>query len=257
VPSMSQVRTWLAAWDLAAPLQVDPVGGGFTSHVWHVQAGGRHYIAKLAYEPQQDVENGLRAAAILSRHGQRTGSARQTSSGDLRLTVEHPPARHHALALLEYVDGEALDWGTPEALRIAGETLGTVHRVLLVDGSLDLPDQLFGYLQHHAAWGTHPDLQPLIDRAIVAVRAFEASHRVTYGPIYDDGLQLRLHPRDGRVGVIDWGTVSYGLCRSISPWQPTAPALPVTRISGSSGLATWKWHRWSRRNWKAWPPTLP
>jgi Phosphotransferase enzyme family len=85
-----------------------------------------------------------------------------------------------------------------------------VHRVLLADGSLDLPDQLFGYLERDTAWGTHPDLQPLIDRAIVAVRGFEASRRVTYGPIYGDGLQLRINPHDGRVGVIDWGTVSYG-----------------------------------------------
>jgi Ser/Thr protein kinase RdoA (MazF antagonist) len=33
---------------------------------------------------------------------------------------------------------------------------------------------------------------------------------VTYGPIYGDGLQLRVDGRDGSIGLIDWGTVCRG-----------------------------------------------
>jgi hypothetical protein len=92
MPSTRQIRTWLAAWDLTAPIQVHRAAGGLTSHVWHVEADGRHYIAKLAYQPRDDVENGLRVAVILSHHGLRTGPARHTRAGDLssRSSIRQP-----------------------------------------------------------------------------------------------------------------------------------------------------------------------
>jgi hypothetical protein len=58
--------------------------------------------------------------------------------------------------------------------------------------------------------GDHPERQPLLARAIDAVLTFEAHQRVTYGPIYGDRLQVRIHPHTASAGVIDWGTVSFG-----------------------------------------------
>jgi Ser/Thr protein kinase RdoA (MazF antagonist) len=112
--------------------------------------------------------------------------------------------------VLRFVEGEPLDWRTTEALRIAGDTLGSLHRILLEDSSLELQDQLFRYLIDDNAWGYQPNLQPLVARAVAAVHSFEAQCPVTYGPIYGDGLQVRVSTRDGSIGLIDWGTVSHG-----------------------------------------------
>jgi len=209
-PSRAGVRTWLADWDLPGPPRVRPLAGGYTSHVWRIDSGLQRYVAKLSYQPREDVDNGLRAAAILARHGLRTGPAVSTRGRELTRLVEYPAGLLHPLALMKFVDGAALDWRAPEALRIAGDTLGTIHRILLDDGSLELQDQLFRYLIEDAAWGEQPAIQPLIARAVAAVRSVEAAHLVTYGPIYGDRLQVRVRRRDGSVGVIDWGTVSRG-----------------------------------------------
>jgi Ser/Thr protein kinase RdoA (MazF antagonist) len=200
----------LADWELPAPLRVQPLAGGFTSHVWRIDVGESSYVAKLAYQPREDVDDGLRAAAILARHGLRTGPALHTRAGELIRLVRYPAGHWHALAVLRFVEGEPLDWRTTEALRIAGTTLGSLHRVLLEDGSLELQDQLFHYLIDDNAWGCQPDLQPIVARAVAAVRSFEAERPITYGPIYGDGLQVRGSTRDESIGLIDWGTVSHG-----------------------------------------------
>jgi Ser/Thr protein kinase RdoA (MazF antagonist) len=209
-PSIRHVRAWLTDWELPVPPRVRPLAGGFTSHVWRIDVGESVYVAKLAYQPRADVDSGLRAAAILARHGLRTGPALHTRAGELTRHVQYPAGHWHALAVLRFVDGEPLDWRTTEALRIAGTTLGTLHRVLLEDGSLALEDQLFGYLIDDNAWDRQPNLQPIITRAVAAVRSFEARCPVTYGPIYGDGLQVRVDTCDGTIGLIDWGTVSRG-----------------------------------------------
>jgi Ser/Thr protein kinase RdoA (MazF antagonist) len=112
--------------------------------------------------------------------------------------------------VLRFVQGQPLDWRARDALSIVGNTLGAIHHALLQDGSLELKDQLFTYLVKDDTWGSHPELQPLLIRAIDGVRTFEGHQHITYGPIYGDGLQVRIDPRDGSVGVIDWGTVSFG-----------------------------------------------
>ena len=157
-----------------------------------------------------DVANGLRAAAILAHKGLRTGPAVQTRAGGLTRLVQYPTGHWHPLAVLQFVEGEPLDWRTTEALRMAGTMLGTLHRVLLEDGSLELQDQLFRYLIDDDAWGRQPNVQPSVARAVTAVRSFEAECSVTYGPIYGDGLQVLVDKRDGSIGLIDWGTVSRG-----------------------------------------------
>jgi Ser/Thr protein kinase RdoA (MazF antagonist) len=130
--------------------------------------------------------------------------------GQLTSLVEYPVGRLNALAVLRFVHGQPLDWRGRDSLSIVGKTLGAIHRALLQDGSLELQDQLFTYLVTDDAWGCHPELQPLLIRAIDGVRTLESHQHVTYGPIYGDGLQVRIDPRDGSVGVIDWGTVSFG-----------------------------------------------
>jgi Ser/Thr protein kinase RdoA (MazF antagonist) len=186
------VKAWLADWDLPAPLRVRRVSGGFTSHVWRLETSEGTWVAKLAYQPPGDVENGLRAASVVARSGLNTGLPVLTRDGELTRLVEYPIRQFHALAVLRFVEGQPLDWGADGSLAIVGKTLGTIHRALLDDGSLELPDQLFSYLVKDDAWGHHPELQPLLARAIDAVRSFEGRQRVTYGPIYGDGLQVRI-----------------------------------------------------------------
>lgn len=209
-PPIARLKAWLAAWDLTAPLRVRPVAGGFTSHVWRLEANESSWVAKLAYQPPGDVENGLRAANIVAKTGLNTGEPVLTRDGELTRLVEYPIQHFHALAVMRFVEGHQLAWRTNGSLAVVGSTLGTIHRALLEDGSLQLPDQLFSYLLTDDAWGHHPEPQPLITRAIDAVRKFEARQRVTYGPIYGDGLQVRINPLDDSVGVIDWGTISFG-----------------------------------------------
>jgi Ser/Thr protein kinase RdoA (MazF antagonist) len=186
------------------------LAGGFTSHVWRLETGAGTWVAKLCYQPAFDIENGLRAAAIVARSGLNTGLPIVTRDGELTRLVEYPTGQWHAFAVLRFVQGQPLDQRARDSLSIVGKTLGTIHCALLQDGSLELQDQLFTYLVKDDAWGHHPELQPLLTRAVEVVRTFEARQRVTYGPIYGDGLQVRIDPQDGSVGVIDWGTVSFG-----------------------------------------------
>lgn len=209
-PPIACVKTWLADWDLPAPLRVRRMAGGFTSHVWRLDANDSTWVAKLAYQPPRDVENGLRAASIVAGTGLTTGEPLLTRNGDLTRLVEYPGRQFHALAVLRFVEGHPLEWGADGSLAVVGRTLGTIHRALFSDHSLELPDQLFSYLVSDDAWGHHHELQPLITRAIDGVRNFEARQPVTYGPVYGDGLQVRINPNDGSIGVIDWGTVSFG-----------------------------------------------
>lgn len=209
-PPIACVNAWLANWDLPGPRRVRPAAGGFTSHVWRIETSQAMWLAKLAYQSPGDVENGLRAAAIVARSGLNTGPALLTRDGELMRLVEYPIHEFHALAVLHFVEGQPLDWRADGSLAIVGTTLGTIHRALVSDASLELPDQLFSYLLKDDAWGHYPELQPLLTRAIDAVRTFEAHQRVTYGPIYGDGLQMRINSHTASVGVIDWGTVSFG-----------------------------------------------
>ena len=66
---------------------------------------------------------------------------------------------------LRFVEGEPLDWRPSDVLRVARNTLGTIHRILLEDGTLTLSDHLFGYVIDDTAWGRQPDRERLIDRA--------------------------------------------------------------------------------------------
>ena len=118
-PSNRQVRAWLDDWELPVPPRVQPLTGGFRSHVWRIDVGESVYVAKLAYQPRADVDNGLQAAAVLARHGLRTGPALFTRAGQVTRPVEYPAGHWHALSVLRFVDGEPLDWRTTEALRIA------------------------------------------------------------------------------------------------------------------------------------------
>jgi hypothetical protein len=103
-PSNRQVRDWLDDWELPAPPRVQPLTGGLTSHVWRIDVGESVYVAKLAYQPRADVDNGLRAAAILARHGLRTGPALLTRAGQLTRLVEYPARHWHALSVLRLVE---------------------------------------------------------------------------------------------------------------------------------------------------------
>jgi len=121
-PPITCVKAWLADWDLPAPLRVRGLSGGFTSHVWRLETGESRWLAKLAYQPRGDVENGFRAATIVDKSGLNTGPPLLTRNGDLTRLVEYPIQQFHALAVLRFVEGQPLDWG-------ANGSLATVVRL--------------------------------------------------------------------------------------------------------------------------------
>ncbi len=52
-PTIRQVLTWLADWEFPVPPRVEPLMGGFTSHVWRIDVGEAVYVVKLAYQPRR------------------------------------------------------------------------------------------------------------------------------------------------------------------------------------------------------------
>lgn len=168
-------------------------------------------MAKFTYDARDAVERGLRAAELVEElTGMPTGRPVRTREGELTVMVEGPPGQRHPLALLEYVPGHPLDWRSPQAPRITGETLGAVHAALhgaSFDAGKD--HQLCEYLERETFEISEAELvHAAATKAVMAVRAFEAAHEVTKGAIYGDGMEILIEHRTGRVGLIDWGTVS-------------------------------------------------
>lgn len=212
-PSDNIIRAALGAWRLVEPVTVSHLAQGFTSDVWLVRTPDVRLVAKLAYDDQSAFEGGLRAAAIADRCGIPSGAPLLTANGELTVMVAALPGQRHPLALLRFVAGEPLDLRAPDAAHVVGGMIGHVHRALREAGNaLDLPDRLFPFLteEQPELGARFPWLMPAIQRAIGAVREFEATMPVTYGITYGDDMEFVRETGTGRIGLLDWGTVGRG-----------------------------------------------
>ncbi len=113
--------TALQAWPLPSPHLVRRLPAGFTSEVWLVEAGGAHFVAKYADQPQEALEAGLFAAELAERYGITSGAPLRTKEGALSLLVEEPYGQRHPLALLRFVEGSPLNVTEPGAASLYGQ----------------------------------------------------------------------------------------------------------------------------------------
>ena len=207
--STESVHQALRAWSLPA-WSIRRLRGGITCDAFLVTAGRSRYVAKFAYDSRPAVETGLRAAELVELHSElSTGGPLLTSRREMTQMVEGPPGKHHPLALLRFVPGRPLHWRSPPAPHIVGQVLGTVHHVLSQRGfDAGRHNSLFAYLNN--ADPAEPEhVRAAVAAAVDAVRTFEATTAVTYGATYGDGLDIRIDMASGRLGLIDWGVVSW------------------------------------------------
>ncbi len=202
----------LAAWELAAPLRITPMEGGFTGHVWLIETPAERLVAKYSYTLRADFDGGLRAAAALVRGGMPSSAPLLARDGAPSVMVPGPHGRSEPLALLQFVPGEPLDWAAPDAPALVGEQLGRVHRIWHAAPELaGTPDQIFAFVgERRPEVAAQPGLQELLDQTLANVRAFEAATPVTYGVTVGDFMEFLRDPATGAVGLIDTGTVGWG-----------------------------------------------
>jgi Ser/Thr protein kinase RdoA (MazF antagonist) len=125
VMSAEDVAAALAAWPDPAD-SVTPLGGGWNSHTWLVEAASGRYVAKLADHLDADaLVSGLRVAEFAAKRGLACGAPVRTRGG--ALTVLLPEG---ALALLEYVPGRPPDLSAPGQVARTGRVLARAHHIL-------------------------------------------------------------------------------------------------------------------------------
>lgn len=211
--SVTALRAALISWPVPVPITVRRLPGGVTSDTFLLTAGGAKYVAKLTYEHQHVVATGLRAAELVAAHSDlATARPLRTTDGELCVMVEGPPGKQHPLAVLHHVAGRRLVWRSPVAPRVLGQVLGTVHSVLHQEGfDAGAENGLFAYLDNESHVIAEPQrVRPAVKDSVAAVRRFEETTAVSYGAKYGDGLDVRIDPSNGRIGLIDWGAISWG-----------------------------------------------
>lgn len=225
--SDSALAAALGAWDLAEPIAVTPIPGGFTSNVWYVDTPEQRLVAKYAYDAQAAFETGLRAAEVLARAGMLCSAPIRTRAGALSLLVEGPHGQSEPLAVLRFVPGMALDWAGDMAPGRIGDFMGRVHSIW--HGAVDLEppdDRIFGYIAEAAPEvAAQPGLPELLQQVVANVRAFEATTPVTYGVIIGDYIELLHDTTTAQLGLIDTGAVGWGpLLFDVAIMQDQFPA---------------------------------
>ncbi|HLX39740.1 MAG TPA: phosphotransferase [Ktedonobacteraceae bacterium] len=203
--------TALEAWNLPEPLAIHQLESGFTSEVWLVEAKGKRFIAKYAYQSQEDFEGGLYAAELAEQYGIPSSAPLRTREGALSILVEGPHGKGEPLALLHFVAGEPLHPSEPDAASLYGHLLGRIHRIFLDGVGEKYIAHLFDFLLgEDPDVAAQPGLARLIHRTVEATRNYESHHTVTYGVIWGDRMEIVRERETGHVGVIDWGTIQYG-----------------------------------------------
>lgn len=203
----------LSSWDLPHPPLIRRMEKpGTSADVWEVRTGGDGYVAKFAYDTREGFEDGLCVDEILERHGFRAGGPVRTREGELTRMVEGPPGKLHPLALFRFVSGRRLGFGELLAPTVIGENLGLIHRILIEEGYR--PSNAHGTLEFlikEGVWTAETEWVPVACKeAVEAARQFEDSVEVTYGTLYGDYPEFLIDEETGQVGLIDWGTVSFG-----------------------------------------------
>jgi homoserine kinase type II len=180
--------------------------GGMSSLTWVVRRDGERRLAKAVSAERygRRFAAGLAAAARLTEAGIPAGAPVPASGG--AVTVEYDGT---AVALLSWVDGNAVEQNTTEDMRLIGDTLARAH--LALGTSPAQPDIEPRLDPSHLYLGVRPWIRPAIASAYAAIEALDPE-TLTWGPLHGDPAAeafLR-DPASGDVGLIDWGAYTVG-----------------------------------------------
>jgi Ser/Thr protein kinase RdoA (MazF antagonist) len=217
------LRELLTAWELRPPVRLTLiVPGGTTSDVWRVDAANGVFAAKLVHDEPRFVEPGLRVAAAVAAGGVPTGGPVPTTAGAVAVHVPVGRSRFFTLALLDWCDGQPLDFADPATASRGGDVLGRVHAALAAaDPRPEVPGQLLGWFDGFLACSD--DARESLRR----VQAMVSRGLLTMGIVYGDPSPEVLVLATGELAVIDWGTPSLGpLLHDVCVWASAfAPAV--------------------------------
>ncbi|MFD5321758.1 phosphotransferase enzyme family protein [Streptomyces sp. NPDC127098] len=211
-PAPAEIAAALTThWRLPNPT-VTPLMGGMNSATWHVRHGAVRLVAKAV--PRGPAEDrfhlGLRFADRVERAGLPSGAAVPTVDGVPTVAVAG-----HRLALLRWVEGRIPDPADEHDLTLVGATLGRAHRIL-GDEPVD-PDEARATLDPLAeppdpeVLAAQPWLRPALEDVAARLRGLHPE-TLNWGPLHGDPAleHVRIHPRTGRRGLIDWGAAGRG-----------------------------------------------
>ena len=195
----------LSPWRLISPHFTEIVHRRRASRAWWVESEQGRFVAKLTFDRRAFVEPGLRVAAEVAKFGIATGPPVPTERGEVCVEVDRAAGAPWTLALLTPVFGEPLSPSGPRAEEIAGDLLGRVHSFLGESSRRDwVPADLLEWLA-----GFAEETRNEIAAAMVQVIR-DRSEFVKFSVVYGDPSPEILVSADGNVGLIDWGTPSWG-----------------------------------------------
>ena len=215
----------LSPWRLISPRITEIVHRRRASRTWWVDSEEGRFVAKLTFDRRCFVEPGLMVAAEVAKAGIATGPPVPTERGELCVEVDRATGAPWTLALLTRVPGEPLSSSAPGAEEIAGDLLGRVHSCL-------------GELSHRAwvpanllEWMTNFAEETKNDAAAAMVQAIvDRSQFVKWSVVYGDPSPEILLTADGDVGLIDWGTPSWGpQLHDVAAWLRWLGERPAAR----------------------------
>ncbi len=192
------------AWGLVGAT-VEVHDGGMNSQTWFVTEGTQRWVAKaVATADQPRFASGLVVAERVAAAGIPTGAAMPTRDGRSVVSIDG-----RTLALLAFVEGDALTGQDEGQQRCIGRTLARAHRAV---AELVVPDaEPFHWLVataphlHAPSW-----LRPAIEDALAAYDDLDPGS-LTWGLLHSDPAPeaFRL-AADGTCGLIDWDRALHG-----------------------------------------------
>ncbi len=195
----------LSPWDLTSPSFSEIVHRRRASRTWWVESDEGRFVAKLTFDRRCFVEPGLKVAAEVARSGIATGPPVPTARGELCVEVDRAIGRPWTLALLAPVLGEPLSPSAPGAEAMAGDVLGRVHSFLGESSRRDwVPADLLDWLADLAKESRNEAAAAMVQ----VIR--DRSESVKFSVVYGDPSPEVLVSADGVIGLIDWGTPSWG-----------------------------------------------
>ena len=208
-------------WDVPGPVRLAGLPAGATADVWTAldAHGGRH-VAKLVYDSQPAVEQGLAVAEeVQARTGLVTGAPLRTRADTLTVMTPSVRGLAHPLALLTFVDGPPIwpgDGLRPEA---AADLLARFHAVAPhLHSRVDPFERRLAYIEDDEPIAYAARIRPALRDAVHRVRRLLEARTLTAGVCYGDGPEARVLA-DGEVALVDWGGVTGGpLLWDVATW---------------------------------------
>ena len=230
---VDRLRRALAAWGLEDAERVEPIPPGATADVFLVRHGDARWVAKFGYQETAHFDAGLAATEVLDLPGWDLATPVRTLDGERYRTAEWPDGYDRPLALLRWIEGRPLDADDPTTPECKATVCARVHAQLLtVDPAtvgVEVPraDEPAEPLE---PWDLGPN--QWLDDVFVALQheTIEWRSRVRPCVAVWDGPDVLIRERDGRIGLIDFGHVT---------WQPLVNVVANRSLIGADqGVAS-------------------